>query len=154
MAWDIIRPDLPRPHNDPERLARTALLSIIQAAGWPIWPLILCSVVALALVIERFMRLRPLQVAPPMLLDEVIGVTRANLPPADVINKLADNSVLGAVLAAARSVIASPSPNRPCARPLKTPAAWPCTAWSATSTPWAPSLPRRPCWGFLAPWWA
>ena len=75
------------------------MLSIIQAAGWPIWPLILCSVVALALVLERFMRLRPLQVAPPTLLDEVIGVTRANLPPADVVNKLADNSVLGAVLA-------------------------------------------------------
>ena len=67
------------------------MLSIIQAAGWPIWPLILCSVVALALVIERFMRLRPRQVAPPNLLDEVIGVTRANLPPADVVNKLADN---------------------------------------------------------------
>jgi biopolymer transport protein ExbB len=49
------------------------LLSIIQAAGWPIWPLILCSVVALALVIERFMRLRPLQVAPPNLLDEVLA---------------------------------------------------------------------------------
>ncbi len=85
------------------------MLSIIQAAGWPIWPLILCSVVALALVIERFMRLRPQQVAPPSLLDEVIGVTRANLPPADVVNKLADNSVLGAVLAAGlRSVIAEP----------------------------------------------
>ena len=85
------------------------MLSIIQAAGWPIWPLILCSVVALALVLERFMRLRPLQVAPPTLLDEVIGVTRANLPPADVVNKLADNSVLGAVLAAGlRSVIADP----------------------------------------------
>ena len=85
------------------------MLSIIQAAGWPIWPLILCSVVALALVIERLMRLRPRQVAPPNLLDEVIGVTRANLPPADVVNKLADNSVLGAVLAAGlRSVIADP----------------------------------------------
>ena len=85
------------------------MLSIIQAAGWPIWPLILCSVVALALVIVRFMRLRPRQVAPPNLLDEVIGVTRANLPPADVVNKLADNSVLGAVLAAGlRSVIADP----------------------------------------------
>jgi biopolymer transport protein ExbB len=93
------------------------LLSIIQAAGWPIWPLILCSVVALALVIERFMRLRPLQVAPPNLLDEVIGVTRANLPPADVVNKLADNSVLGAVLAAGlRSVIAEPRITEPALR--------------------------------------
>jgi biopolymer transport protein ExbB len=85
------------------------LLSIIQAAGWPIWPLILCSVVALALIIERFYSLRPSQVAPPKLLDEVIGVTRANLPSAEVVNKLADNSVLGRVLATGlRSVIAEP----------------------------------------------
>ena len=86
-----------------------ALLSIIQAAGWPIWPLILCSVVALALIIERFYHLRPAMVAPPRLLDEVIGVTRASLPAADVVNKLADSSVLGRVLAAGlRSVIAEP----------------------------------------------
>ena len=85
------------------------LFSIIQAAGWPIWPLILCSVIALALVIERFYNLRPSQVAPPRLLDEVVGVTRTSLPAADVVNKLADNSVLGRVLAAGlRSVIAEP----------------------------------------------
>jgi biopolymer transport protein ExbB len=85
------------------------LLSIIQAAGWPIWPLILCSIVALALIIERLYHLRPSLVAPATLLDEVVGVTRANLPAADVVNKLADNSVLGSVLAAGlRSVIAEP----------------------------------------------
>ncbi len=65
--------------------------------------------VALALVIERFYHLRLSQVAPPNLLDEVVGVTRASLPAADVVNKLADNSVLGRVLAAGlRSVIAEP----------------------------------------------
>ena len=65
--------------------------------------------VALALVIERFYHLRPSQVAPTRLLDEVIGVTRSSLPAADVVNKLADNSVLGLVLAAGlRSVIAEP----------------------------------------------
>jgi biopolymer transport protein ExbB len=86
-----------------------ALLTIIQAAGWPIWPLILCSIVALALVIERFVHLRPAQVAPPKLLDEVLGVTRSNLPAADVVNKLAENSVLGRVLAAGiRAVVAEP----------------------------------------------
>ena len=90
------------------------MLSIIQAAGWPIWPLILCSVVALALVIERLYHLRLSLVAPPRLLDEVIGVTRNSLPAADVVNKLADNSVLGAVLAAGlRGVTAEPRP-RPC----------------------------------------
>ncbi len=87
----------------------TPLLSIIQAAGWPIWPLIVCSIVALALVIDRAYHLRPSQVAPPSLLDEVIGVTRTSLPSADVVNKLADNSVLGRVLAAGlRSVVAEP----------------------------------------------
>lgn len=86
-----------------------ALLSIIQAAGWPIWFLLLCSVVALALIIERLYHLRDSLVAPPKLLEEVISVTRANLPGADVVNKLAENSVLGSVLAAGlRSVIADP----------------------------------------------
>jgi len=85
------------------------LLSIIQAAGWPIWPLIVCSIVALALVIERLSSLRESRVAPPKLLDEVISVTRANLPAADVVNKLAESSVLGRVLAAGlRGVIADP----------------------------------------------
>jgi biopolymer transport protein ExbB/TolQ len=49
------------PRHQPEK----TLFSIIQAAGWPIWPLILCSVVALALVIERLFHLRENLVAPP-----------------------------------------------------------------------------------------
>jgi biopolymer transport protein ExbB len=85
------------------------LLSIIQAAGWPIWPLLVCSVVALALIIERLYHLREVLVAPPSLLDEVIAVSRNSLPSADVVNKLAENSVLGRVLAAGlRAVVAEP----------------------------------------------
>jgi biopolymer transport protein ExbB len=85
------------------------LFSIIQAAGWPIWPLLLCSIVALTLIIERLSSLRAARVAPPRLLDEVVSVTRAHLPGADVVNKLADNSILGAVLASGlRTVIADP----------------------------------------------
>ncbi len=85
------------------------MLSIIQAAGWPIWPLLACSVVALALIIERLYHLRDPLVAPPTLLDEVLSVSRNNLPAADVVNKLAENSVLGSVLAAGlRAVIAEP----------------------------------------------
>jgi len=93
------------------------LLSIIQAAGWPIWPLILCSVVALALVIERLYHLRSTLVAPAALVDEVMGVTRSSLPAADVVNRLADNSVLGTVLAAGlRSVSAEPRITEPALR--------------------------------------
>lgn len=75
------------------------MLSILQAAGWPIIPLVLCSIVALALIIERFLSLRDARVAPARLVDEVISVTRTSLPPSDTINKLADNSTLGQVLA-------------------------------------------------------
>ncbi|PPE65940.1 MotA/TolQ/ExbB proton channel family protein [Caldimonas caldifontis] len=85
------------------------MFSIIQAAGWPIWPLIACSIVALALIIERFSSLRVARIAPPKLLDEVLSVTRASLPAPDVVNKLAANSLLGQVLAAGlRSVIQEP----------------------------------------------
>lgn len=82
---------------------------IIQAAGWPIWLLIVCSIVALALIFERLYQLRRSRVAPPTLVDEVLGVTRSSLPSAEVVNKLAESSVLGSVLAAGlRSVIAEP----------------------------------------------
>jgi biopolymer transport protein ExbB len=76
------------------------LFSIIQAAGWPIWPLLLCSVVALALIIERLVSLRASRVAPDSLIDEVLGVTQLQIPSGDVVNKLAENSLLGQVLAA------------------------------------------------------
>ena len=85
------------------------MLTIIQAAGWPIWPLILCSIVGLALIIERLMTLRSRRILPPRLLDEVMAVTRTALPPMDVVGKLAENSVLGRVLAAGlASMIAEP----------------------------------------------
>ncbi len=88
---------------------RPLLISIIQAAGWQIWPLLLCSIAALALVIERFSSLRMVRVTPPRLLEEVISVTRTSLPAADVVNKLADNSVLGGVLATGlRAIVAEP----------------------------------------------
>jgi biopolymer transport protein ExbB len=85
------------------------LLSIIQAAGWPIWPLVLCSIAALTIIIERLFSLRASLIAPANLLDEVLGVTRSSLPGSDVVNKLAENSLLGGVFATGlRSVIAEP----------------------------------------------
>ena len=85
------------------------MLSIIQAAGWPIWPLIVCSIAALTIIIERLFSLRASLIAPANLLDEVLGVTRSSLPGKDVVDKLAENSLLGGVFATGlRSVIAEP----------------------------------------------
>ena len=76
------------------------MFSIIVAAGWPIWPLLLCSVLALALVIERFTSLKTTRVLPPKLLDEAINVSRNSVPAPEVVAKLERNSSLGEVLAA------------------------------------------------------
>ena len=85
------------------------MLSIIQAAGWPIWPLIACSILALALVIERFTALKAARVAPPRLLDEAITVSAQTVPNADVVRQLEQNSALGEVLASGfRALIANP----------------------------------------------
>ena len=83
------------------------MLSIIQAAGWPIWPLIACSILGLALVIERFVNLKTAKVAPPKLLDEAIAVSRQGLPTADVVNQLEANSALGEVLASGMRALSS-----------------------------------------------
>ena len=75
------------------------MLSIIQAAGWPIWPLVACSILALALIIERFLSLKTAKIAPPRLLDEALAVSRNSVPSPDVVKQLEQNSALGEVLA-------------------------------------------------------
>ncbi|MBX3610226.1 MAG: MotA/TolQ/ExbB proton channel family protein [Hydrogenophaga sp.] len=75
------------------------MLSIIQAAGWPIWPLIICSVTGLTLVIERFISLKTSRIVPPKLLEEAIMVSRNGVPGPDVVTQLEQNSLLGGVLA-------------------------------------------------------
>jgi len=76
------------------------LFSIIQAAGWPIAPLILCSVLALAFIIERAIKLKRRNIMTPNLLDEAIGISRNAVPTPDTVNQLAQHSALGEVLAA------------------------------------------------------
>lgn len=83
------------------------MLSIIQAAGWPIWPLVICSIVALALIIERFVSLKTAKITPPQLLEEALAVSRVSLPIPDVINQLHDNSALGEVLASGMRMLNS-----------------------------------------------
>jgi biopolymer transport protein ExbB len=85
------------------------LLSIIQAAGWPIWPLMACSVICLALIVERFVSLKQNKVVPPRLLDEALAVSRSAVPTPDVVTQLEQNSALGEVLASGfRALNANP----------------------------------------------
>ncbi len=76
------------------------LFAIIQAAGWPIWPLLFASIIAVALIIERSATLRQSKVIPPTLLDQVVHVYQRQGVNDDVLDKLAKDSPLGEVLAA------------------------------------------------------
>ena len=76
------------------------MLAIILAAGWPIWPLLIASIIGLALVIERLVYLRRARILPPDLLAEVVRVYQSGRVNEDVIDKLEQNSPLGQVLAA------------------------------------------------------
>ncbi len=76
------------------------MYSFIQAAGWPIYLLLLASIVALALILERLVVLRRSKILPPNLLGEVIELYKSRQVTPKVIAKLEDNSPLGRVLAA------------------------------------------------------
>ncbi len=74
--------------------------SIFLAAGWPIWFLLIASIIALALIIERSIVLRRPKILPPNLLEEVVGLYRTRKVTTEVINRLENNSPLGRILAA------------------------------------------------------
>jgi biopolymer transport protein ExbB len=74
---------------------------IIKAAGWPIWPLIFASIIALAIIFERFFALRSNIVAPSNLLPEVQSwLTKGGINK-DTIARLEKHSMLGQIFAAA-----------------------------------------------------
>lgn len=76
------------------------MFTIIEAAGWPIWPLLLCSVIALAIIGERWWSLRQSVVMPKHLLAQVIQEYRQHGINAQLLSRLYENSPLGVIFAA------------------------------------------------------
>ncbi|MBL8471281.1 MAG: MotA/TolQ/ExbB proton channel family protein [Rhodocyclaceae bacterium] len=76
------------------------MFSIIQAAGWPIGFLLLASVIAVALIIERAITLRRSKIVPAGLVDNVIAQYRQGGVSPESLGKLAEQSPLGRILAA------------------------------------------------------
>jgi biopolymer transport protein ExbB len=77
------------------------VLSIIEAAGWPIWFIIFTSVVALAIIIERFWSLRTPLVAPRDLLIATIREYQSKGVTQDLLNRLQQGPLIGRLFAAA-----------------------------------------------------
>ncbi len=76
------------------------MFSIIQAAGWPIWFLLLASVIAVALIIERSTALRRGKIVPPGLLQSVVAEFRQAGASEVMLKRLDAHSPLGRVFAA------------------------------------------------------
>lgn len=76
------------------------MFAIIQAAGWPIYPIIVASILAVAIIIERLVSLRRKQILPEGLLALAVQEYRQTGVTADMVSRLSANSALGRVLAA------------------------------------------------------
>ena len=80
------------------------MFEIIKAGGWGMLPILLCSAIALAIVLERFWTLRRSAVLPPGLGEQVRGWARTRKLDPTHIEALRDNSPLGELLAGALDV--------------------------------------------------
>jgi len=75
------------------------VFEIIKAGGWVMWPIMLCSVFAMAIIIERLWTLQRRRVAPPGLVLQVWQWAREGKLDAKRIQSLREGSPLGRLLA-------------------------------------------------------
>lgn len=79
------------------------LYNIIHDAGWPIWPLLIASFIAVVLIIERTWSLRRSQILPPELTEDVLTALYNDNINATTIERVRQHSPLGQILASGLS---------------------------------------------------
>ena len=77
------------------------MLELMRAGGWLMAPILLCSIIATAIVVERFWTLQRRRVAPDSLVTQVRQWARSGELSEDRIRALRRGSSLGRILAAA-----------------------------------------------------
>ena len=75
------------------------MFALIHAAGWPVWPIILASIVALGIIGERLWALRVSMVAPRDLLPQVVREYRKSGVTSEMLAYLQKHSPLGQIFA-------------------------------------------------------
>ena len=76
------------------------MFNLIEAAGWPIWLLIISSLIAVTLIVERLIYLRRQNIIPAKLLDEVVHELKQRGVSPQMLDRLHAGSPLGKVFAA------------------------------------------------------
>lgn len=74
------------------------MFAIISAAGWPIWPLLFASIIALALIFERLYSLRAEKIIPVGLLKRALTDFKKGQDNSKLFSELEKSSPLGRVL--------------------------------------------------------
>jgi len=85
------------------------VLAIIDAAGWPIWLIIIASIIAVGIIIERAFSLRRELVAPKNLLSQLINDFNRNGVSEEMLARLEQSSLLGQLFAAGLKNVKSSS---------------------------------------------
>jgi biopolymer transport protein ExbB len=75
------------------------VFSIIEAAGWPIWPLIIASIIALGIIAERAWSLQRSKIVPRGLLPDVAQEVKQKGVTQDLLNRLAHGSLMARLFA-------------------------------------------------------
>ena len=76
------------------------MLEIVQSGGWLMVPILLCSILAAAISVERFWTLQRTRITPKNLLAQVWTSLKADDLDTQKLRELRSNSPLGQVLAA------------------------------------------------------
>jgi biopolymer transport protein ExbB len=75
------------------------VIAIVEAAGWPIWPLIFASIVALGIIVERGWALRRDRVVPRTLLPTTVQEVKSKGVTQDLLDRLAQGPLLARIFA-------------------------------------------------------
>ncbi len=76
------------------------MLEMIKAGGWLMWPILLCSVISLAIIAERFWSLQKKRIVPKNLVGQVWQWEKVGHLNAKRVHDLRQGSPLGRILAA------------------------------------------------------
>jgi biopolymer transport protein ExbB len=79
------------------------VFEIIVAGGWLMIPIIICSIITIAITIERFWALNPSKIAPRNQLGQVWNWIQTNQMDGEKLKELRRSSALGRILAAGLS---------------------------------------------------
>ncbi len=76
------------------------MFELIRSGGWLMLPIILCSIVAMGIIVERLWSLQKKKILPPDLVPEIWSISQEKELDKASIRRLKLNSPLGAILAA------------------------------------------------------